>query len=59
MPNARAFQVHMRSHDNHQGNVKHIYEYIYMRVRDPMRWMNFLNLPNASGRTRPWGLLSL
>jgi hypothetical protein len=23
------------------------------------RWGEFLNLPNASGRTRPWGLLSL
>jgi hypothetical protein len=22
-------------------------------------WMKFLNLPNPSGRTRPWGLLSL
>jgi hypothetical protein len=29
------------------------------RVRDPMRWMIFINLPNPSGRTRPWGLLSL
>jgi hypothetical protein len=26
---------------------------------DPMRWMIFINLPNPSGRTRPWGLLSL
>jgi hypothetical protein len=23
------------------------------------RWSEFLNLPNSSGRTRPWGLLSL
>jgi hypothetical protein len=23
------------------------------------RWGDFLNLPNPSGRTRPWGLLSL
>jgi hypothetical protein len=23
------------------------------------RWGEFLNLPNPSGRTRPWGLLSL
>jgi hypothetical protein len=23
------------------------------------RWCGFLNLPNPSGRTRPWGLLSL
>jgi hypothetical protein len=23
------------------------------------RWVEFLNLPNPSGRTRPWGLLSL
>jgi hypothetical protein len=23
------------------------------------RWGEFLNLPNSSGRTRPWGLLSL
>jgi hypothetical protein len=25
------------------------------RVRDPMRSLNFFNLPNSSGRTRPWG----
>jgi hypothetical protein len=30
------------------------------RVRDPIMWMPFFfNLPNHSGRTRPWGLLSL
>jgi hypothetical protein len=29
------------------------------RVRDSMRWMNFFNLPNPSGRTRPLVLLSL
>jgi hypothetical protein len=29
------------------------------RVRDPMRWMNFFNLPNNSSRIRPWSLLSL
>jgi hypothetical protein len=29
------------------------------RVRDPMRWMIFIKLPNPSGLTRPWGLLSL
>jgi hypothetical protein len=29
------------------------------RDRDPMRWMIFIKLPNPSGRTRPWGLLSL
>jgi hypothetical protein len=23
------------------------------------RWGEFLNVPNPSGRTRPWGLLSL
>jgi hypothetical protein len=23
------------------------------------RWGDFLNLPNLSGRTRPWGLISL
>jgi hypothetical protein len=28
--------------------------YLLMRFRDP-----FFNLPNPSGRTRPWGLLSL
>jgi hypothetical protein len=28
-------------------------------VRDPMRWMHFLNLLNPSSRTRPWDLLSL
>jgi hypothetical protein len=28
-------------------------------VRDSMRWMNFSNLSNPSGRTRPRGLLSL
>jgi hypothetical protein len=27
------------------------------RVRDPMRWINLFNLPNHSGRTRPWGSL--
>jgi hypothetical protein len=31
--------------------------YLRSRVPDPMRW--FLNLPNRSGRARPWGLLSL
>jgi hypothetical protein len=29
------------------------------RVRDPMRLMIFINLPNHSCRIRPWGLLSL
>jgi hypothetical protein len=29
------------------------------RVRDPIRGINFLNLPNPSSRTRPCGLLSL
>jgi hypothetical protein len=29
------------------------------RVRDPMRSINLLNLPNLFGRTRPWGSLSL
>jgi hypothetical protein len=24
-----------------------------------IRWGEFFNLPNPSGRTRPWGLLSL
>jgi hypothetical protein len=28
-------------------------------VWDLMRWMIFINLPNPSSRTRPWGLLSL
>jgi hypothetical protein len=28
-------------------------------VRYPMRWIILFNLPNPSGRTRPWGLLSL
>jgi hypothetical protein len=27
--------------------------------RFDIRWGDFLNLPNSSGRTRPWGLLSL
>jgi hypothetical protein len=31
----------------------------YSRVRDPMRSLNIFNLPNPSGRTRPWGLFSL
>jgi hypothetical protein len=34
----------------HNGNGR-------SRVRYPMRW--FLNKPNPSGRTRPWGLLGL
>jgi hypothetical protein len=29
------------------------------RVRDPMRGMIFIKLPNPYGRTRPRGLLSL
>jgi hypothetical protein len=29
------------------------------RVRDSMRWMNFLNVPNPSSSTRPWSLLCL
>jgi hypothetical protein len=29
------------------------------RFRDPMRWINFFNLPDPSGRTRPWGSLRL
>jgi hypothetical protein len=29
------------------------------RIRDPMRWMNFFNVLNLSGRTRPRGLLSV
>jgi hypothetical protein len=29
------------------------------RVRLPMRWFFFLNSPNPSDRTRPWGLLRL
>jgi hypothetical protein len=28
-------------------------------VRDPMRHLNFINLPNPSGHTWPWRLLSL
>jgi hypothetical protein len=28
------------------------------RVRGPMLWMFSINLPNPSGCTRPWGLLS-
>jgi hypothetical protein len=28
------------------------------RVREPTKWI-FFNLPNPSGRTRPWGLLGL
>jgi hypothetical protein len=28
-------------------------------VRDPMRRLIFINLPNPSGRTGPWGLLNL
>jgi hypothetical protein len=28
-------------------------------VRVPMKWIHFLSLPNLSGRTSPWGLLSL
>jgi hypothetical protein len=27
----------------------------WLRVRVPMRSMNLFNLPNPSGRTRPWG----
>jgi hypothetical protein len=26
-----------------------------LHIRDPMRWMNFFNLPNPSYLTRPWG----
>jgi hypothetical protein len=29
------------------------------RVLEPMKWMHFSNLPNPSGRTRPWSVLSL
>jgi hypothetical protein len=29
------------------------------RVRYQTRWMSFLNLPNPSGRTRPWGSPSI
>jgi hypothetical protein len=29
------------------------------RARDPMRRINFFNLPNPSDHARPWGLLSL
>jgi hypothetical protein len=28
-------------------------------VRDPVRSLNVFNLPNPSGRTKPWGLLNL
>jgi hypothetical protein len=28
-------------------------------VQDLMRALNFFNLPNPSGNTKPWGLLSL
>jgi hypothetical protein len=30
-----------------------------MPVQNPMVWMHFINLPNPSSRTRPWGLRSL
>jgi hypothetical protein len=29
------------------------------RIRDPMKSMTFLNLPNPSSRNMPWDLLSL
>jgi hypothetical protein len=29
------------------------------RVRDPMRGLSLLNLPNPFGRTKPWGLFNL
>jgi hypothetical protein len=39
--------------------LKHYLQAGWPPVRDPMRWMNFLNVSNSSGRTRPWDLLSL
>jgi hypothetical protein len=35
------------------------YCYYYYYYWFDTRWGEFLNLPNPSGRTRPWGLLSL
>jgi hypothetical protein len=39
-------------------NIKALFYKLEGRGFDSL-WGEFLNLPNPSGRTRPWGLLSL
>jgi hypothetical protein len=56
---------HTWIHRSCMSECLQVYKYIYenvptynnSQVRFPMRW--FLNLPNLSGRTRPWCLLGL
>jgi hypothetical protein len=31
------------------------YSLISCKIKDPVRWMHFFNLPNPSGRAWPWG----